>query len=249
MTVPFHGDGVISQFEGYDALGEFDWDGYREKYGNIERLDRILEAEGDSPNPYKVSKQADLLMLFYLLRAEEVQSLFRQLGYDLDDAAVRRTVDYYSARTSHGSTLSRVVHAAVSARSDPALSWRYFTEALQSDVADIQGGTTPEGIHMGAMGGLDDVLVRRYAGIETMGDTLSLDPCLPDELQSVRLAIVYRGRRVALDLARERVRISLEDDSPSPLEVVVQGKRHVLDSGDTEIPLTARSMPPAARVP
>ncbi len=249
MTVPFHGDGVISQFEGYDALREFDWSGYREKYGNIERLDRILEAEGDSPNPYKVSKQADLLMLFYLLRTEEVQSLFRQLGYDLDDAAVRRTVDYYGARTSHGSTLSRVVHAAVSARSDPALSWRYFTEALQSDVADIQGGTTPEGIHMGAMGGLDDVLVRRYAGIETMGDTLSLDPCLPDELQSVRLAIVYRGRRVALDLARERVRISLEDDSPSPLEVVVQGTRHVLDSGDTEIPLTERGMPPPARVP
>ncbi|MDE0213385.1 MAG: glycoside hydrolase family 65 protein [Deltaproteobacteria bacterium] len=239
MTVPFHGEGVISQFEGYGALEEFDWDGYREKYGNIERLDRILEAEGDSPNPYKASKQADLLMLFYLLRADEVQALFRQLGYDLDDAAIRRTVDYYSARTSHGSTLSRVVHAAVSARSDPALSWRYFTEALQSDVADIQGGTTPEGIHMGAMGGLDDVLLRRYAGIETMGETLSLDPCLPDELPALRLAIVYQGRRVALDLTRERVRISLEDDSPSPLEVVVQGTKHALGSGDSEIPLTA----------
>lgn len=246
MTVPFHGDGVISQFEGYDALSEFDWDGYREKYGNIERLDRILEAEDDSPNPYKVSKQADLLMLFYLLPADEVQALFHQLGYDLDDGAIRKTVNYYSARTSHGSTLSRVVHAAVSARSDPALSWRYFTEALQSDVADIQGGTTPEGIHMGAMGGLDDVLVRCYAGIDTMGETLSLDPCLPGELPGLRLAIVYRGRRVALDLTRERVRISLEDDSPSPLDVVVQGTRHALDSGDSEIPLTARVSAPAS---
>jgi len=128
----------------------------------------------------------------------------------------------------------------VSARSDPEGSWRYFTEALRSDVADIQGGTTPEGIHMGAMGGLDDVLLRRYAGIETMGETLSLDPCLPDELPGLRLAIVYRGRRVALDLTRERVRISLEDDSPSPLEVLVQGTRHSLESGDTEIPLSPR---------
>ena len=51
MTVPFHGDGVISQFEGYDALEEFDWAGYREKYGNIERLDRILEAEGRLHQP------------------------------------------------------------------------------------------------------------------------------------------------------------------------------------------------------
>ena len=33
----------------------------------------ILEAEGDSPNRYKLSKQADTLMLFYLFSAEEVQ--------------------------------------------------------------------------------------------------------------------------------------------------------------------------------
>lgn len=37
-------------------------EGYREKYGDIQRLDRIIEAEGDTPNRYKVSKQADVLM-------------------------------------------------------------------------------------------------------------------------------------------------------------------------------------------
>ena len=50
MHIPFHDDGIISQFEGYEKLTEFDWDGYREKYGDIHRLDRILEAEGDTPN-------------------------------------------------------------------------------------------------------------------------------------------------------------------------------------------------------
>ena len=237
MTVPFHGDGIISQFEGYDALEEFDWAGYREKYGNIERLDRILEAEDDSTNRYKASKQADVLMLFYLLRADELRTLFGRLGYELDDATIRRTVDYYTARTSHGSTLSRVVHAAVSARPDPHASWRYFTEALQSDVADIQGGTTPEGVHMGAMGGIDDVLLSRYAGIDTMGETLCIDPCLPEELPALRVAIVYRGRRVALDLTRERVRISLDGEAEGSLEVTVQGTKHVLSAGDSEIRL------------
>ena len=233
MTVPFHRDGVISQFEGYDALEEFDWRGYREKYGNIERLDRILEAEGDSTNRYKVSKQADVLMLLYLLRTEDLKALFRQLGYDLGDDAIRRTVDYYTARTSHGSTLSRVVHAAVTARSDPRTSWRYFQEALQSDVADIQGGTTPEGVHLGAMGGLDDLVLSRYAGIDTMGETLSLDPCLPDELPGLRLGFQYRGRRLALDLTRARVRISLDEESGAPLDVVVQGVRRTLRPGVT----------------
>src|SRR5690606_33637651 len=64
MYVPFH-DGVISQFDGYADLEELDWAGYRERYGDIRRLDRILEAEGDTPNRYKASKQADVLMLFY----------------------------------------------------------------------------------------------------------------------------------------------------------------------------------------
>lgn len=237
MTVPFHGDGIISQFDGYDALEEFDWAGYRAQYGNVERLDRILEAEGDSTNRYKASKQADVLMLFYLLREGELRTIFEQLGYGLHDETVRRTVDYYTARTSHGSTLSRVVHAAISVRSDPHASWRWFTEALQSDIADIQGGTTPEGVHMGAMGGIDDLLLTRYAGIDTMGETLALDPCLPEELPGLRVAILYRGRRVALDLTHERVGISLDGESPAPLEVTVQGTKRTLTAGDTEVRL------------
>jgi trehalose/maltose hydrolase-like predicted phosphorylase len=64
MFVPFHSDGVISQFEGYESLSEFDWDGYRSRYPDIGRLDRILEAEGDDVNRYRASKQADVLMLF-----------------------------------------------------------------------------------------------------------------------------------------------------------------------------------------
>ena len=52
------------QLEGYDAPAELDWDGYRAQYGNIQRLDRILRAEGDDPNRYKIAKQADTVMLY-----------------------------------------------------------------------------------------------------------------------------------------------------------------------------------------
>jgi hypothetical protein len=33
-------------------------------------MGRILESEGDTTNPYRVSKRADVLMLFYLISAE-----------------------------------------------------------------------------------------------------------------------------------------------------------------------------------
>ncbi len=77
LFVPFHDDGVISQFEGYEQLEELDWDAYRAKYGDVQRLDRILEAEGDSVNRYKASKQADVLMLFYLLSMRGATQAFQ----------------------------------------------------------------------------------------------------------------------------------------------------------------------------
>ncbi|MFP3879826.1 MAG: trehalose-phosphatase, partial [Dehalococcoidia bacterium] len=117
MRVVFHDDGIITQFEGYDQLEEFDWEGYQEKYGDIHRLDRILEAEGDTPNRYKLSKQADVLMLFYLLSADELGELFRRLGYAFEYETIPKNIEYYLKRTAHGSTLSRVVHAWVLARS------------------------------------------------------------------------------------------------------------------------------------
>jgi alpha,alpha-trehalase len=40
-----------------------------------------------------------------------------------------------------------VVHAWVLSRSNQPESWDLFRAALESDVGDIQGGTTPEGIH------------------------------------------------------------------------------------------------------
>jgi alpha,alpha-trehalase len=106
LRVPFHDDGIISQFEGYANLAEFDWEGYRRKYGDIHRLDRILEAENDDVNRYKASKQADVLMLFYLFSADELRLIFERLGYPFSSANIPRNVEYYLARSSHGSTLS-----------------------------------------------------------------------------------------------------------------------------------------------
>ena len=56
-----------------------------------------------------------------------------------------------------------------------------FNEALDSDLADIQRGTTREGIHLGAMAGTVDLLLRCYTGLETREGKLWLHPTLPTE--------------------------------------------------------------------
>ncbi|MBW1989773.1 MAG: glycoside hydrolase family 65 protein [Deltaproteobacteria bacterium] len=238
MFVPFHGDGIISQFEGYENLEEFDWEGYRKKYNDIQRLDRILEAEGDSPNHYKASKQADVLMLFYLFSSDELRGIFKRLGYSFEYETIPKNIEYYMSRTSHGSTLSRVVHSWILARGDRKKSWELFTEALESDVADIQGGTTPEGIHLGAMAGCADILQRAYTGLEARENILYINPVLPEGLVRFHMHIRYRGHSLGLDLLPDKVVLSTLSCMAGPVEIGFGGEIFLLEQGQTkELPL------------
>ncbi len=232
MRVVFHGDGIISQFERYDDLKEFDWDGYRQKYGNIQRLDRILESKGDTPNRYKMSKQADVLMLFYLLSADELGALFKRLGYPFDYETIPKNVEYYAKRTSHGSTLSRIVHSWVLARSQRERSWHLFEAARESDVTDIQGGTTSEGVHLGAMVGTVDLVQRCYTGMETREGALWLSPYLPEQLGALEYDVRYRRHRLTIRVSQDTISVSAGKSNESPIKIGVRDKKFELKQGE-----------------
>ena len=233
MRIVFHDDRIISQFEGYDRLQEFDWDRYRKKYGRIQRIDRLLEAEGDSPNRYKISKQADVLMLFYLFSAEELAQLFSRLGYPFEHDTIPKNIEYYLRRTSDGSTLSGVVRAWLLSRSDLARSWVVLGRALESDVADVQGGTTPEGIHLGAMAGTVDIVQRGYTGLEIRDEVLWLNPRLPDPLQRLQIPIRYQGQWLRLEVQNERLVVEFEKGGAPTAKVGFKGQVYEFRPGES----------------
>ncbi|MGR4069318.1 glycoside hydrolase family 65 protein [Billgrantia sp. C5P2] len=221
LYVPFHADGIPSQFEGYEDLQEFNWAGYRERYGDIHRLDRLLEAEGDSVNRYKASKQADVLMLFYLFSAEELGDIFSQLGYAFPAELIPSTISYYQQRTSHGSTLSRVVTAWVLARSDRRQAWNLFQQVLESDIGDSQRGTTQEGIHLGAMAGSVDLIQRGHTGLEVRDGMLRLNPCLPEALPGLHMRLRFRGHWLELDVNHDCLTLTAPEGWGEPKRIMV----------------------------
>jgi trehalose/maltose hydrolase-like predicted phosphorylase len=231
MFVPYQ-HGIISQFEGYDRLAEFDWDGYRSRYGDIQRLDRILEAEGDDPNRYQASKQADVLMLFYLLSAEELEEVLGGLGYPMP--SIPDTIDYYLKRTCHGSTLSAVVHSWVLARAHRHRAMEFFDHALASDLHDTQHGTAAEGIHLAAMVGSVDLLQRCFAGIEARDDALWLNPFWPTTLGTLELSLHYRGQPVTVGVTGRSVAVhTAADHRHPPIKVQCGPRSAVLGPGET----------------
>jgi trehalose/maltose hydrolase-like predicted phosphorylase/phosphoglycolate phosphatase-like HAD superfamily hydrolase len=237
LNVPFH-DGVLSQFAGYERLEPLDLAAYRRRYGQIGRLDLILEAEGDAVRRYQVTKQADALMLLYLLSAEELRSVLARMGFGLDPGTIRRTVAYYTGRATGGSSLSAVVHAWVLARGDRRASWDHFRQALGADVAGGLDGTTREGIHLGAMAGTVDLLQRCYAGLEIRDDALWFHPLLPEELTALRFGVVFRGIRLGVDIDHHRFRVAAERGANPPVTLMVAGEPQVLLPGAAmEFPL------------
>ena len=227
INITMNRHGIISQFEGYFGLKELDWDAYRKKYGDIHRLDRILKAEGKSTDSYKVAKQADVLMLFYLFSFEELQNIFFNAGHTLDKKLLMKNYKYYEKRTSHGSTLSKVVHCYVSdllGMNRTSLNW--FANVLGSDIHDLKDGTTFEGIHTGIMGGSLDIVLRAFAGVEIEKDRIAVLPRLPAGWKQLEFSFSVKNIRVHLLFSGKNMLVKTESHSSAgKIIFVVKGKK------------------------
>ena len=247
MTICMDKKGIIHQFEGYMDLPELDWEEYREKYGNIHRIDRILKAEGLSPDSYKVSKQADVLMLFYALNTDELKTIFNRLGYPFGKDIIKKNYDYYFPRTSHGSTLSLVVHAWIAGQvgyEERALE--QFVESLKSDLYDTQGGTTQEGIHAGVMGGTIDLFLRSFIGLRISDSHFSIEPRIPPGWQSVKTKFRYKNIWFDIALTQRDIRVlakPVKEISFMPaveIPVEINKKIYKLVPGKPQVALAAK---------
>jgi beta-phosphoglucomutase family hydrolase len=172
-------------------------------------------------------------MLFFLFSAEEIQDIFQQMGYDFDPGIIPRNIDYYRQRSSHGSTLSNIVHSWILARSDRPRSLQLFHKALESDISDVQGGTTHEGIHLGAMAGTVDILQRCYTGLEFHDDILFLNPNIPRELPKLSMRIKYRGNWFDIAATPESMTIASSEGELRATKVSFQDKVYELKPGGT----------------
>ena len=240
INIPLSADGILEQFDGYFELKELDWEGYRDRYEDIGRMDRILKAEGKSPDEYKVSKQADALMTFYNLDSGEVTKLLGEAGYFVHDDFLRRNFDYYLRRTSHGSTLSKTVHSYLANLiGDRELSWQLYMDALESDYVDVQGGTTKEGIHTGVMAGTAVLALRAYAGLNLDGPRVGIDPCLPAAWREVRFNIGFRGDRYYFEVTPALLRVKVDSDRKGAIDIVIHDQKVAITPGEWETILIA----------
>ena len=174
-------------------------------------------------------------MLFYLLSNEELNRILTKLGYRLDKNYIPQNISHYEKLSSHGSTLSKLVHSWVTARCNRAVSWNHFKEALMSDISDIQGGTTPEGIHLGAMAGTVDLMQRGYLGLEIQEDVLKFNPVIPKELNKVSARLQYRSHWLKVEVDKDNLTITSDGGWAREITVNYKDELYHLRKGDSKI--------------
>ena len=199
------------------------------------RSDRRIRAAGMDPDDYQIQKQADTLMAYYNLGSEEIKRVVKMMGYELPEDHLLKNLNHHLPRTSHGSTLSFIAHAMVLANAGrTADAWDFYRKALISDLSDIQGGTTAEGIHLGVMGGCLKGVVTNFAGLDWHSNRLSIHPNLPAEWESLNFGVLIRGDRYHFDITTEALKLRVsQDDCARPkkekLVIMVQDHTETVD--------------------
>ena len=98
-------------------------------------------------------------------------------------------------------------------------------------MADVQGGTTAEGIHLGAMAGTVDIVLRCLAGLRARGEVLRFDPALPPQVKQLKFSVHYRGHRIDVTLIEDRLDVSSRPGPAEPVTVLVRDQTVELAPG------------------
>lgn len=186
IAIPYDpASGLIEQFEGFFALEELDWGALEPRTRSVqeilgmERLQRV-----------QAIKQADVLMLLYLLREA------------YDETTLRVNWDYYAPRTDHtyGSSLGPAIHAILAcALGDRDATYEHFLRAALVDLEDLRKNTK-DGIHAASAGGVWQAIVMGFAGMRPTPEGPTFTPRLPQGWRRLQFTLRYRGLAFPVDL-------------------------------------------------
>lgn len=186
--------GLIEQCEGFFQLQDINWADYQNRTRSMQA---ILGIEATSDR--QILKQADVLMLLYLLR-DSHSNHPSLVGYDRHTLQVNW--DYYNPRTDHtyGSSLGPPVHAILACDLEkPAEAYEHFMRAALVDLDDTRKNAH-EGIHAASAGGVWQAVVFGFGGVRMTPSGPVATPRLPEGWTRLKFKLCWQGQTYEFDL-------------------------------------------------
>lgn len=147
----------------------------------------------------QVIKQADLVLAMCM----------RGDAFTPEEKA--RNFAYYEPLTVRDSSLSACGQAVMAAEvGQMRLAYDYLGEAAMMDLEDLEGNTR-DGIHIAALGGTWFALVFGFGGMRDQSGALAFAPRLPEQIGRLAFTMVYRGRRLRVEITGTTATYTLLD--------------------------------------
>ena len=184
----------LSKYKAQDHVG-----GIMKDY-NLEQIQNI-----------QVCKQADCLVLFYLLEDE------------FSPEVKKASWDYYVERTLHDSSLSLSTHSVMAAdMGDDEMAYDLFKKSCAIDLGPYMG-TSDAGIHAASFGGIWQCAVYGFGGVRMLDGKLRIEPRLPENWNKLSFTIIWKGEKLGVTVTRDGVDVRNLTGSKK-VELTVQGK-------------------------
>ena len=204
LTLP-NEHGVLPQDATYLTLRDVDLSKYK-KQAHVGGIYKDYNQE--QIVHMQVTKQADVMMLFFLLE----EQFSREVK--------RASWDYYEPRTLHDSSLSLSTHSVLACDiGEVELGYEMFRKASLIDLGNDNPHSSDAGIHAASFGGLWQCAVFGFGGLRMVGGKLRIDPKLPAAWQGLRYTLMWRGQQLRVEVTdREVTVINLTGTAPVEAE-------------------------------
>ncbi|WP_113674162.1 glycoside hydrolase family 65 protein [Vallitalea guaymasensis] len=150
----------------------------------------------------QVCKQADLILAEFLLG-----------GY-FDREQKMRDYDYYEKITTHDSSLSTCIFSIMA--NELGLydkAYDYFGDSVRTDIDNLHNNTSA-GIHTANMAGAWMSIIYGFAGMRVEDGILRFSPHLPNQWNSYRFRVSFRGRIIEVCVTKDNTEFKILHGEP-----------------------------------
>ena len=172
-----------------------------------------------------------ILRSCYIKQADTLQSMF-WFENNFTNEVLKRHFDFYEPITVHESSLSPCVHSILAAKIGyEEKSYEMYLRTSRLDLDDYNNDTE-DGLHITSMGGTWMSFVMGFGGMRAGNNQLVLNPFLPGKWKSYQFRLNYRGAH--LILKKEKEKLTVMNDSPVAVSLLIWGKKTTLEGNSSK---------------
>ncbi|MFZ5354259.1 MAG: glycoside hydrolase family 65 protein [Bacillota bacterium] len=164
----------------------------------------------------QVCKQADTLILFYLLE-------------DMFDYETKlKNFYYYEARCLHDSSLSLSFHCILASDiREMSMAYKLFEKAAAIDLGPVMSSSN-NGIHAASTGGIWQCVVNGFGGVRIKDNKLHIEPKLPEQWHRLRFPLMWKGDLLRIEITKEIMIIENTTRNNDEIILLHNGLKHSL---------------------